>query len=222
MYKYLDINNYCIGDLRDWTHTNTVEILPENKWYDAGDERFKPGNILLSPRNLGFIFIVDKCTKEIVWEYSGEYAGGLAGQHEPNMIEKGLPGEGNIILFDNGSPPLNDIAHAGQSFILEIEPPTRKIKWRYSNGVKFFSAFASSVQRLPNGNTFICESQLPRLFEVTKKGEIVWEYALEWHRFVTRAYRYPYDYCPQLSNLGKSLEKKVEPPKHVRTYGKTF
>jgi hypothetical protein len=224
MYKYIDINKYCkiYRDWRDWTHTNTVHALPENKWYDAGDERFRPGNILLSPRNLGFIFIVDKYTKEIVWEYSGNYAGGLAGQHEPNMIMKGLPGEGNIIVFDNGAPPLNDcLAHAGQSFILEIEPPTTNIKWAYSNAMKFYSTYASTVQRLSNGNTFICESQGPRLFEVTRKGEIVWEYTVEWHCLITRAYRYSYDFCPQLNILRKPHEKKVTPPKHVRTYGKT-
>jgi hypothetical protein len=31
-------------------------------------------------------------------------------------------------------------------------------------------------QRLPNGNTLLCESSFGRFFEVTKDGEIVWEY----------------------------------------------
>jgi len=218
MYEHLDINKCCeICNPADWTHTNTVQSLPENRWYDDGDERFKPGNILLSPRNLGFIFIVDKETKQIVWEYSGSYAGGLAGQHEPHMIEKGLPGEGNIIIFDNGAPPLRALAHTSRSYVLEIEPPTGKLVWKYENWEKFHSAFRSNVQRLPNGNTLICESEGPRIFEVTVEGEIVWEYAIEWHRIVGRAYRYPYDYCPQLAASEKPEERRVVPPSHVRT-----
>jgi len=218
-YEHIDINRCCkVCNPGDWTHTNTVQALPENRHYDAGDVRFRPGNMLLSPRNLSFIFIVDRETKEIVWEYVGKYAGGLAGQHEPHMIEKGLPGEGNIIIFDNGAPPMRAIAHTGKSYILEIDPVTQGLVWKYENGEKFYSAFRSNVQRLPNGNTLICESEGPRVFEVTHEGEIVWEYAIEWQRIVGRSYRYPYDYCPQLAALGKPEEKSIRPPAHARVF----
>jgi hypothetical protein len=33
-----------------------------------------------------------------------------------------------------------------------------------------------NAQRLPNGNTLVCEASFGRFFEVTKDGEIVWEY----------------------------------------------
>ena len=33
-----------------------------------------------------------------------------------------------------------------------------------------------NAQRLPNGNTLVCESSYGRFFEVTQEGEIVWEY----------------------------------------------
>ena len=42
----------------------------------------------------------------------------------------------------------------------------------------FFSPYMGGVQRLWNGNTFICESAYGRLFEVTTKGETVWEYVI--------------------------------------------
>ena len=48
---------------------NSIAPIPENKWYDAGDKRFKPGNIIINPRNIDTIYIVDKETKKIVWEY---------------------------------------------------------------------------------------------------------------------------------------------------------
>jgi len=218
MYEHLDINLCCqICGPGDWSHTNTVQALPENRHYDSGDKRFKPGNMLLSPRNLGFIFIIDKDSKEIVWKYSGNYEGGLAGQHEPHMIEKGLPGEGNILIFDNGAPPMRSLSHTGRSFVLEIDPATNKIVWKYENGEKFHSAFRSNAQRLPNGNTLICESEGPRIFEVTVENEIVWEHAIEWNRILGRTYRYPYDHCPQLRDLERPKEEKVTPPRYVKT-----
>jgi len=221
MYEHVDLNRYCKEcSPSDWTHVNTVQSLPENKWYDSGDERFKPGNILISPRNLSAIMIIDKQTGEIVWEYTGTYAGGLAGQHEPHMIEKGILGEGNIILFDNGAPPMRSIAHLERSFILEIEPPSGKIVWRYESGLlNFYSGARSSVQRLPNGNALICESEGHRVFEITHEGEIVWEYTTpaDLNYILGRSYRYPYDYCPQLESLGRPKEEPVIPPPHVNT-----
>ena len=86
-HEHLDLNAWCKNDPNpNWTHFNNLQALPENRWYDEGDERFKPGNILVSGRTLGFIFIVSKETGEIVWRYSGDHLGGLAGQHSPYMI----------------------------------------------------------------------------------------------------------------------------------------
>ncbi len=41
---------------------------------------------------------------------------------------------------------------------------------------EFYSPRISNAQRLPNGNTLICEGDFGRLFEVTRDGELVWEY----------------------------------------------
>ena len=38
------------------------------------------------------------------------------------------------------------------------------------------STWRSNAQRLPNGNTLINEASFGRFFEVTRDGEIVWEY----------------------------------------------
>ena len=196
----------------DWTHFNTVQALPPNLWYDAGDQRFRPGNVLVSPRTLDKVLLVDRETKEVVWTYRGDYAGGLSGQHEPHMIEKGLPGAGNILMFDNGASPWRDLAHAGRSFALEVEPPTKRVAWAYDNGEQFHSNYTSSTQRLGNGNTLICESAGRRVFEVTTEGEIVWEYV----EGSSRSYRYSYDCCPQTTELGAPREVSVTPPTELR------
>jgi hypothetical protein len=179
-------------ELRDWTHVNTAFALPENKWFDAGDTRFRPGNVLFLPRNWWTVFLVDKPSGQVVWNYGGDYRGGLSGGHEVNMIEKGLPGEGNILVLDNGSAH-----HHGESIVLEINPTTNKIEWKYEAGKQFFTGTRGLIQRLPNGNTFIAEDNTGRSFEVTKAGEIVWEYRT--NTLSSRAQRYPEGFAPQLA-----------------------
>jgi hypothetical protein len=225
-HEHLDLNHYRItaspdwppGPLNstvlDWTHVNTVRALPENRWFDAGDKRFRPGNVIISPRQLDTVYIIDRETHEIVWTYSGDYFGGLSGQHEPHMIERGLPGAGNILIFDNGASPWKDLGHAGASFVLEVDPLTKGLVWVYDRWLQFHSTYTSSAQRLANGNTLICESVTKRVFEVTPDGETVWEYvAVEG---TPRSYRYPYDHCPQTGGLGIPKQVPVTPPQAFR------
>ena len=186
------------GGLVDWTHGNAATVIPENKWYDQGDSRFKPGNILFLPRNWWTVFLIDKETGKVVWEYEGEHGGkaenGIIRGHEIYMIPKGHPGEGNLLLFDNGQENLRHY-----SIGREINPSTKKVVWEYRPGKEFFSKSAGSLQRLPNGNTFISQDQSGRLFEVDKDKNIVWE--AEVNFATSRSKRYATDYCPQFSSL---------------------
>ncbi len=200
--------------ITDWTHTNTIQELPPNKWFDAGDQRFKPGNILQSMRQLDTISIVDRDSGEVVWSYTGDYNGGLSGQHEPHMIEKHLPGAGNILVFDNGASPLKNLAHSGCSYVLEINPRDNSLAWVYDKQQSFYARFTANCQRLPNGNTLIFETACRRLFEVTPGKETVWEYILIDN--AQRAYRYPYGHCPQFDALGKPQERSVTPSAELR------
>lgn len=213
-YDHLDVNScgergcdYLISSgkpnkrIEDWTHINTAAPLPENKWYDQGDERFKPGNLVVMPRNWWTVLIVDRESKEVVWQYRGDYKGGLGGGHEPHMIEKGLPGAGNILIFDNGS----DVHHK-RSFILEINPQTKKVEWVYDKGREFYSVTRGSAQRLPNGNTLISEDRSGRVFEVTPEQETVWQYQSA--DPTSRAHRYAYDYCEQCKRVSKLIGKE--------------
>jgi len=199
--------------ITDWTHTNTIQALPENRWFDSGDARFRPGNVLISMRQIDTICIIDRESGEITWSYTGDYRGGLSGQHEPHMIERGLPGEGNIIVFDNGSSPQKDLAHSGSSYVLEIDPSTDKVVWVYDKGDRFYSRFTANCQRLPNGNTLILEALARRLFEVTPEKDLVWEHVLTDN--AQRVYRYPYDHSPQTAALPAPRNLRVVPPERL-------
>jgi len=115
-------------------------------------------------------------------------------------------------------------ARRDYSRIVEIDPVAMKIVWDYDANKggyrdlsKFYSDYVSSSQRLPNGNTLICEGSVGRLFEVTAKGETVWEYISPYYQpkenfnMVYRAYRVPYDYVPQLK---VPKEEPIIPPEN--------
>ena len=114
----------------------------------------------------------------------------LYGQHYPYIIENGLIDAGKIILFNNGNgrnPLFSEV------FILNPETDSPGV-YTYQSGTAFgptapdyiylnsttptdfFSGILSSAQRLPNGNTLICEGINGRIFEITPSESIVWEY----------------------------------------------
>ena len=44
----------------DLTHINSVQEIPANPWYEQGDPRFRPGNVMISSRSLNAIFLIDR------------------------------------------------------------------------------------------------------------------------------------------------------------------
>jgi hypothetical protein len=179
----------ALKKITDWAHFNTVTIIPENKWYDAGDTRFKPGNLIVMPRKFKTVYVIDRETKKPVWEYSGDYKGGLGGSHEPYMIAKGFPGAGNILIFDNGGLG----SHPTESFVLEVNPSNKQLEWVYDVGPAFNIRTRGGAQRLRNGNTLISEDPTGKVFEVTPENETVWEFRTP--HPVNRAKRYDWSYC---------------------------
>jgi hypothetical protein len=221
------------GGMGDWMHLNSMSALGPNRFYDAGDERFHPDNIIVSGRETNLIFIVSKQNGEVVWKLGPYYdespalreLGWIIGPHHAHMIPRGLPGEGNILVYDNGgwagygapnpgSPTGLKNALRDFSRVLEIDPFTLKIVWQQTpkeigllhptDSNRFYSPFISSAQRLPNGNTMITEGSGGRIFEVTPDHQLVWEYISPYwgkhfnQNMVYRAYRMPYQWVPQL------------------------
>jgi hypothetical protein len=232
------------GKASDWMHINSASWLGPNVWFDKGDERFHPQNIIWSGRQTNIIAITDRKSGKIAWrlgpDYSGrpelEKLGWIIGQHHPHMIPRGLPGEGNILVFDNGgsggygapnpgAPSGVNNAIRDYSRVVEFNPLTLEIVWQYPPAektgfspmrfLKLYSRFISSAQRLPNGNTLITEGGCGRLIEVTPAGEIVWEFINPYFsqrrqaNNVYRAYRVPYFWAPMAQ---KPEERAVRPP----------
>ena len=184
----------------DPVHLNSVNELPPNRWFDGGDRRFRPGNILVSARNLDGILVIDRKTREVVWTYDQ----GLDYQHEAAMIPKGQLGEGLVILFDNGYR--NRFAYR-RSRIVAVDPVAKQEVWSYQ-APGFFSSVGGSQQALPNGNVFITSSHGGRVFEITPGGRVVWQWIPPFEPM--RAARIAYDYCPQLAALPRPETTPVD------------
>ena len=234
------------GSPGDWMHLNSMSALGPNNWFDSGDERFHPDNIIWSSRNANIIAIIDKKMGNIVWKLGPDYSGTeqlkkmgwIIGQHHAHMIPRGLPGEGNILVFDNGgqagygSPNPGSPTGMGNglrdySRVLEFDPTTLEVVWSNTPvepgrrdgpqaGFRIYSSNISSAQRLPNGNTMVTEGAGGRIFEVTREYEIVWEYvspyfSRERHmNAVYRAYRLPYSWVPQIDRPREIGLKRVD------------
>jgi len=186
---------------KDPAHFNSVVELPPNHWYDSGDERFRPGNILVSARTLNTIFIIDRSSGEVVWQYTGD----LDFQHEASMIADGMEGEGLILVFNNGFKNRNRYR---RSIVQAIDPMTNEVVWDYGSQY-FFSSVGGTAHILPGGNRLICSSQGGRAYELNAGGEIVWEWTPPF--LPMRLERLSYDHCPQLAELSVADPIEVRP-----------
>jgi hypothetical protein len=187
------------GHGSDWLHTNAVDYHPgldlialssphlSEVWIidhstttdqaagHAGGRYGKGGDILWrwgNPRNYG--------------------AGSAADQrlfypHNVQWIPEGHPGAGHLLVFNNGQGRPGGEHSSVEELVLPLEPgkgfaragrafgPPDPV-WSYSDKAGFYAAFISGCQRLPSGNTLVCDGPKGRVFEVTRAGTIVWEY----------------------------------------------
>ena len=124
------------------------------------------GTMLVCLRNVDLVAWIDL---ETGVPGRGVGPGVLDWPHAPALVVRdGTPG---LLAFDNGY-------HRGWSRALEVDSTSGEVLWEYRGTAAdpLFSATRGFVQRLPNGNTLITESERGRALEVTDDGEVVWEF----------------------------------------------
>jgi hypothetical protein len=199
--ELIDIN---FGDpfVGDWLHTNSVDYNPE---FDQ---------ILIDIHNFNEVWVVDHntTTEEAAGHTGGHYGHGgdllyrwgnpeayragtssdqkLFFQHDASWIKPGLPGEGHILVFNNG----NNRPSGQYSSVDEFAPPVdangeyyldsgsaygpEDYTWSYTANPpnSFYSQVFGGAQRLKDGNTLICNGIPGKFFEVTPDKITVWQY----------------------------------------------
>ncbi len=233
--------NFASDNGADWIHPNSIDYNPQLD------------QIIISNRSINEIWVIDHSTTteeaashtdgnsgmggDILyrWGNAASYRAGssedqkLFAQHDAQWIEPGLPGAGNIMIFNNGLGRPEGV----WSSIDEIVPPVdgqgnytleansaygpAEQTWIYADAepTNFYSPRFSGAQRLTNGNTLICSGVGGTFFEITPENEVVWKYInpVDGNEAVTqgdsveqndvgRCYRYAPDY-PGLA--GKDL-----------------
>jgi hypothetical protein len=186
----------------DWMHTNSVAYHPELD------------QIMLSVHEFSEVWIIDHSTTTAEasshrggrsgkggdllyrWGNPRAYRNGtnvdqrLFAQHCAKWIPKGLPGEGHMLVFNNGGGRPDGMYSSVDEVVLPVDKNGRyareefqafgpdKAVWSYSDKGNFHSGNISGAQRLPNGNTFVCSGAAGVLFEVTPGKEVVWKYSM--------------------------------------------
>jgi hypothetical protein len=135
----------------EWTHVNGLDVTPS-------------GDIVFSCREVSRVGLIDGSSGKLPWKLAL-----TSHQHHPTVL-----GNGNIQIFDNGQ-------HTGgmsRSRIIEVSPKDSSIAWEFlaSPPQQFYSSHISGAQRLPGDNVLVCEGLSGRVFEITRKGETVWEW----------------------------------------------
>jgi len=191
------------GNQADWVHLNAIDY---NEELDQ---------IMINSRSMSELWIIDHSTTTAE---AATHSGGNSGkggdflyrwgnpqvydqgtiddqqlfrQHDAHWISKGLPNEGDILVFNNGKDRPDGTSYSSVDRIapsidtdgnyeLNLDntfAPTSP-SWSYSiyPDVDFFASFISGAQQLPNGNVLICEGPDGRIFEINSDFEIVWEY----------------------------------------------
>ncbi|UCF50032.1 MAG: aryl-sulfate sulfotransferase [Thermoplasmatales archaeon] len=230
----------------DWLHTNSID------YNDEFDQ------ILLSVHNFHEVWVIDHSTTteeaaghtggnsgkggDILYRWGNPRtyrAGGsndqkLFGQHDARWIEPGFPGEGNILVFNNGLgrpegkyssvdeivPPVDDYGNYFYTTGLAYGPEDPIWIYTAENPTDFYSSMISGAQRIANGNTVICNGKKGIFFEVTYEKETIWEYTNPYPiinaNAVFKIERYPSNY-PGLANL---MQQPINPDKpNGITYG---
>ncbi|MBC8505197.1 MAG: aryl-sulfate sulfotransferase [Anaerolineales bacterium] len=192
--ELIDVNFTSRQSPADWNHTNAID-------YNAELDQ-----ILLSVHNFSEIWIIDHNTTTekaagpagdllYRWGNPQAYDAGTATdqqlyvQHDARWIPSEYPGEGYILVFNNGDRNLRAYSSIDE-IVTPINPdgsytltsgsafgPEAPI-WSFmaDNPTDFYADHVSGAQRLSNGNTLICDGVHGIFFEVTPDGETVWSY----------------------------------------------
>ena len=202
--KEVDRRGNLVWSWRSWENLNFADFpihadFERTHWpYINGVWLARGDIVLMSLRVTSGVIGVSKTSGKVVLHITKEF---VSHQHSPMELDNG-----NILVFDNGN--FRNEEAIPYSRVIEFNPERGEIEWEYIDEVSpaFFSAFQGAAQRLSNGNTHITDSVSGRLFEVTKSGEVVWEYIIPYfgeykdptikkyvrgfHNSVFRSYRY--------------------------------
>jgi len=181
----IDENKNVVFQWRSWDHYNildaaNVDLTSAMFGYVHGNalEYDYDGNILVSARVLSEITKIDRSTGAMIWRLGGvnnqftfpNDSISISYQHDIRRIANG-----NITFYDNGNFRPVRFSRAVEYQLDEVNKIATLV-WQYRASPDRYAPTRGSVQRLSNGNTFICwGTATPNFTEVTQAGTVIHE-----------------------------------------------
>jgi hypothetical protein len=114
----------------------------------------------------------------------------LFGQHNASWIPPGYPDQNKIMVYNNGNgrpsgfystvevidQPVDTAGYYQLTLAQAYGPSNSTIVYQAPVPTDFYSSSISGAQRLPNGNTLICEGNKGNFFETDAAQTLVWKY----------------------------------------------
>jgi hypothetical protein len=140
--------NQYAGETEDWTHTNSLDVLPN-------------GDILVSNRYLNQVIAIKPDFSGVDWKLGGvgsdftfpNPSDQFYGQHDVKVLPNG-----DILLFDNGLSRPDDQGgqySRAEELHLDFTMMTATKVWEYRNTPDIFSSAVGSAVRLNDGDTVV-------------------------------------------------------------------
>lgn len=184
----------------DWLHLNGIDYLPEHDLIVLSSRHLSEVFVLDHSTTTA-----EAATArggrfgrggELLYRWGNPRSWGLGGpadqrlflQHDVTWLRGPGPNDLALLVFNNGPRGPGQDFSSVDEIALSFDPargfprePGRPFgpeaaRWSYSDPGRFYSGFISGAQRLPNGDTLICEGAKGRVFEVRPDGHVVWDY----------------------------------------------
>jgi len=165
-------------DLREITHFNSIQVLPENSVAQKLPA-FRKDNLLVNCYGNKVAFVIDRQTGAIVWAhfFAGSQTGTNSSLEKSGVHSIKLESNGKLLYFQNVIGYEYDQTRF--SDIEEMDPITEQVVWRYRArpARDMLVTGWGCVQALSNGNMLVTSSGAGRAFEITRAGRLVWEWS---------------------------------------------
>ncbi len=242
----IDSSKNVIFQWRSWDHTEITDATHEKltssfvDYVHINTAAFDTdGNIIASLRHQDRVMKISRTDASTIWSWGGKhnqfaFIGDtlhFSHQHNPTRIANG-----HITLWDNGN--FHSVHLNGKDTVI---PSSRAVEyaldethftatsvWQYKNLP--YSPAGGNVQRLPDGNTFICLglNTSPEAVEVTPEGKRTFQLSIQRGAWCYRAYKFPQEIIQSTKsgvkgNSSSSLEiNSIYPNPAQRTSTVTF
>lgn len=205
LLQEITLDNQVVWEWDSVDHINQAESYktllllnsPQDYMHCNSVYEDKNQDLIVSFRNTSQIIKINRQTGSIVWrmggkknefEFINDPLNGFSAQHHAQIIENG-----NLLLYDNGNqhePPQTRVLE----YAIDEANKTAELVWSYQIDGKF-TEFTGSVQRLPNGHTFIGWGWTEgggtlRVTELNREDEVVLEMHFPPAEVLYRTYKY--------------------------------